>query len=736
MALTGTPVRMSERIRVDYAWTPRQREVLDLLVRGRSNAEIAAALGVSLDGAKWHVREILSKLGVQSREEAAEYWRAYNGLGRRFARVFRGVTVGTASRWLVGGAGLVGVAAGGVVVALVVRGGGGSEPGASETPVAAETATPATSAAATPTPALNIGGVPVGTFVVDKNEGLPGGVLYLEAGCTQCDVGPTSLDRVYRDHSGTIHEERLFERPQSRDGESITSIATSEDGYTIVVGVCAAGAYCGGVGDPEPGATVTFHRSVDGGVTWSTIGTVEGGAWVVAAASDGGALVRHQSGGSDGGWRWAYLTLPGEVPVGVREGFDARSPALPFSAGAPPLLLGPDGLSLLELSGPASSQPMFTADLPDGARLEVARQAPGGSSGLWVAIWSQAEGSSVPAGTYAGLFRDRVAAPSVVFQWPRGTSFSYWDGTWVGPDRAVMSITVPGDELGLDASKLVSVPAVVDFRSGYVRPIGEHFSDRVGKGDRSRVRAVGPGSVVRVQGAGDCLNVRETTSTLATSLGCYADGVLLRDRQETRAVEGITWVGVRTPGGAPGWASAEFLDVAGRDMSERPRVQVADARTGDPAIDAVLDALASGEPARIASVMHFAPVPCSYDQEGIAAAPGCPTGAEEGTPVEVIIGAGCEPFFISKEQFLQDPRVPLATGSELYAVAKLDLGREHWPAGSEYALIYAHRADHGTSGTAVYLGGGGISGYSGGCGQSPEAVLQGLPVESLILAPR
>ncbi|MBF6600338.1 MAG: response regulator transcription factor [Dehalococcoidia bacterium] len=54
--------------------TPRQWEVLELVREGRSNGEIGRALGISRDGAKFHVSEILTKLGVTSRDEAAE-WR-------------------------------------------------------------------------------------------------------------------------------------------------------------------------------------------------------------------------------------------------------------------------------------------------------------------------------------------------------------------------------------------------------------------------------------------------------------------------------------------------------------------------------------------------------------------------------------------------------------------------------------------------------------------------------------
>ena len=53
--------------------TPREWEVLALLRESLSNDEIAQRLGISLAGAKYHVSEILGKLGVASREEAARW---------------------------------------------------------------------------------------------------------------------------------------------------------------------------------------------------------------------------------------------------------------------------------------------------------------------------------------------------------------------------------------------------------------------------------------------------------------------------------------------------------------------------------------------------------------------------------------------------------------------------------------------------------------------------------------
>jgi DNA-binding CsgD family transcriptional regulator len=54
--------------------TPRQQEVLTLVREGLTNREIAERLDITPDGAKFHVSEILTKIGVRSREEAAR-WR-------------------------------------------------------------------------------------------------------------------------------------------------------------------------------------------------------------------------------------------------------------------------------------------------------------------------------------------------------------------------------------------------------------------------------------------------------------------------------------------------------------------------------------------------------------------------------------------------------------------------------------------------------------------------------------
>jgi DNA-binding NarL/FixJ family response regulator len=51
--------------------TSREVELLELMVKGLSNKEIAQAMSLSENTVKYHVKHILQKLGVQNRTEAA-----------------------------------------------------------------------------------------------------------------------------------------------------------------------------------------------------------------------------------------------------------------------------------------------------------------------------------------------------------------------------------------------------------------------------------------------------------------------------------------------------------------------------------------------------------------------------------------------------------------------------------------------------------------------------------------
>lgn len=131
------PSHYRTRPKVDL--TPRQRQVAELLARGKTNPEIADALGITLDGAKFHVSEILDRLGVSTREEAAEWWRERQSLRSRVTRAFAAPFV----RWTaIGSAAGAGVAAVVLVLVLARPGQPSGEPAPSPTVSTSPTANP------------------------------------------------------------------------------------------------------------------------------------------------------------------------------------------------------------------------------------------------------------------------------------------------------------------------------------------------------------------------------------------------------------------------------------------------------------------------------------------------------------------------------------------------------------------------------------------------------------------
>jgi DNA-binding NarL/FixJ family response regulator len=83
-ALAGRMLEEFRRLSREAAWAPdegtetltrREQEVLSLVAEGAADKEIAEALCVSLHTVKSHMRNILAKLHVGSRYEAARYGR-------------------------------------------------------------------------------------------------------------------------------------------------------------------------------------------------------------------------------------------------------------------------------------------------------------------------------------------------------------------------------------------------------------------------------------------------------------------------------------------------------------------------------------------------------------------------------------------------------------------------------------------------------------------------------------
>lgn len=179
------PTHLQARYR--YELTPRQREVMGYLERGLTNAEIADRLGLTLDGAKYHVREILGKLGAESREEAVGMWHEMPGRPRPWEQA------GLA--WMVAGAAATAMVVAAVVVAMVARDGGDESPptdATAEMPTATVTAVPPTVSALAECTSLDV------TLTLERLPSQESALLRLSAsGTTPCRMsGPFTLGLI------------------------------------------------------------------------------------------------------------------------------------------------------------------------------------------------------------------------------------------------------------------------------------------------------------------------------------------------------------------------------------------------------------------------------------------------------------------------------------------------------------------------------------------------------------
>ncbi|MGI8424639.1 MAG: LuxR C-terminal-related transcriptional regulator [Chloroflexota bacterium] len=498
-------------------WTTRQREVLELLATGRTNAEIAGELGVSLDGAKWHVREVMAKLQVDTREEAAHYWRQRNGLRARVWRARLGLGFAAHGlRYAVGAAALAAAVAGAAVV-LALRGGDDGTGADAPLPQAAvEDATPAVAPVPAPSPTAaptepevltTIGGLPVYELkVVSKPAELPAGsMLYY----VDYYAASTELFRFARSDSGEWRSEPLLRKdhPGLPRGRPLSPMLWDGGGRFAALWCLTDTGPCrrketDGSGDSGELALVV---STDGGVTWAEVARVPRRSFALRFIDSEVLLaIRNGSGSGD----FDYRLYPSDTPAAA-----------------------PSADSWLEA--------------PDGSIFRTGD--PGSGDGI------ANEGSMVFS----------VVTPGQ----PIAAYFAF-PGGWLGAGHLVSRTLLLGAAGRSEKATLNNPPrnlggffpqaVLVDLELATVAPLAGLIGAD-GTSQSILPIALVPGPFLRVSNAETCLNVRERPDLTAPVVGCLRDGVLVRDRGERQTTGGITWAAVSDPRGHDGWASLEFL---------------------------------------------------------------------------------------------------------------------------------------------------------------------------------
>ncbi len=140
----------------------------------------------------------------------------------------------------------------------------------------------------------------------------------------------------------------------------------------------------------------------------------------------------------------------------------------------------------------------------------------------------------------------------------------------------------------------------------------------------------------------------------------------------------------------------------------------------------------------IEELARFSPVPCTTSVEGIGGPPQCREGEANGTPVNVMLAAACEGYYVREGELPFETFALVATdGSPLYGIYRVTSSNiaQGWP-GATYVFVLRQQLPGGGEGAlALFTDEISIVGFVQGCGETPQQWVETQGLTDVVIEP-
>lgn len=170
-------------------------------------------------------------------------------------------------------------------------------------------------------------------------------------------------------------------------------------------------------------------------------------------------------------------------------------------------------------------------------------------------------------------------------------------------------------------------------------------------------------------------------------------------------------------------------------IAPTPTPEVSDPETGPTGIaviDRAITAMTDGELAPVIDLIVLEPVACVVQPQGLGAPPECTTDEAAGTPVDVVLFASCEGYYVREFQLEMNLARFVEGDVELYGVFGTNTTRF---GGADFVAVFSAEREGGTLAQLLYFTDEGIVGVDYGCGQTPAQFVETQVFTDVVVAP-